>query len=111
MAIAIDEENVGAKISDFLLKVNKAATGVDPCLFDRFEGLNHVETFLFVVDGPAGFEFVESSVRADAHIEVAVGGRFFKKCYMAAVKHVVASANKYLFHCLSFKYGCKGTDY
>ena len=97
VSVGIDEEDVGLEFEYVFLEVHDAASAIDPRILDAFECLDHVEAFGVGIDGFPGFESENRGVAADADVEIAELGGFFKKRYVPAVEHVVATGDENFF--------------
>jgi len=91
MAVFVDNKDIGAEFAEINLEIEDAGAFVDPGVGDVAAGFDHVEAFLFGINGISAFQVANGGIGAEADVEVAVGGGFLEKGNVAAVEHVVTT--------------------
>jgi len=91
MAVFVDDENVGTKCAEIGLKIEDAGAFVNPGIGDVAAGFDHIEAFLFGIDGASAFQVANGGIGTDSYIQVAIRGYFFEESDVPAVEHVITT--------------------
>ena len=111
VAILVDKKDIRTQFAQLFLEIHQARTYIYPCIFDRFQGLDHVKALLVGVDGFARFQLVDGLVGTEADIEITMGSGFLKKRHMPRMEHVITTRNKYfLCHCISLNHQIRSSQ-
>ena len=96
-AFCIDHKNVRTDNIQCRKKVNHTSAGIDICIFDIADTLDHEQTLFLRKHRLAMLVLEICLIGTDSHIEIPVAGGLHEELHVTAMEKVIASADEYFF--------------